>query len=118
MTSTSASSAPVVKRERAPRWTFGPRRLRVDCTAGFLLGAIAFATGSFIAGGLLLIVFGGVLWWTSGLAAEHEAIEAFERRLEAERMLARLEPDVASAVKQRLGHDAGWDTSTSIAPPA
>jgi hypothetical protein len=111
-------SQPAVKRERAPRWTFGSRRLRVDCTAGAVLGAAAVATGSILAGGILLIVFGAALWFTSGLAAEHEAITALERQLEAERLLARLEPDVASVVKQRLGHDAGWDTSASMAPPA
>jgi hypothetical protein len=108
-------------RERMLRWTLGSRRLRVDCTAGIVLGAAAVATGSFLAGALLIVVLVPIALWTAKAAVDQDLIAAFEREQEAKRMLARLEPELAAVVQERLGHEAApiaWDTSSSIAPPA
>jgi hypothetical protein len=118
---TPVFGAPAARRDRTLRWTCAGRRLRVDCTAAVVLGAAAVVTGSFLAGGLLLVVFVPLLAWTAGLAADQAAIVAQEQAQAAERLLAQLEPDLAGIVKQRLGHEPAapcWDDSQSIAPPA
>ena len=118
---TPGSDTPAVRRSRTLRWTCGSRRLRVDCTGAVVIGAAAVATGSFLAGGLLLVVFVPLLVWTAGLAADHEAQAALERARADERLLAQLEPELAAVVQERLGHERAtisWDTSSSVAPPA
>ena len=115
-----AKAAHPLGHERALRWTLGSRRLRVDCTAGGVLGAAAVATGSFLAGALLIVVLVPIALWTAKAAVDPEVIKAFERDQEAKRMLARLEPELAAVVKERLGHDPApiaWDTTGSVAPP-
>ena len=86
-----------------------------------MLGAAAVATGSFLGGALLIVVCAGLALWTAKPAVDHEVVTAFEREQEAQRMLARLEPELAEVVQQRLGGEPAqiaWDTSSSVAPPA
>jgi hypothetical protein len=91
--------------ERGLRWTLGSRRLRVDCTAGAVLGVIAVATGSMIAGLILVAVCAPLAAWSSSAAVDPEVVESYERARETERLLATLEPELASVLKERLGHE-------------